>query len=82
MARQSRGATFTIAPKVLAAYEQLVASVPGLERKGAAMPYTSVNGNMFSFLDKAGALSLRLPDHERGPSWTSTTPPSASSMVL
>ncbi|MGK0386525.1 MAG: hypothetical protein ACI849_001142 [Patiriisocius sp.] len=25
------------------------------------MPYTSVNGHMFSFLDKEGQLSIRLP---------------------
>jgi len=30
----------------LANYERLVASVPGLERKGAANPYTALNGNM------------------------------------
>ena len=32
----------------------------GVERKGATMPYTSVNGNMFSFLDKEGNLNVRL----------------------
>ena len=44
----------------LALYEQLVASVEGVERKGAANPYTSRNGYMTSFIDKAGEVSLRL----------------------
>lgn len=40
----------------------------GLEdivRKGATMPYTSLNGHMFSFLDANGRLSLRLPGDSR-----------------
>lgn len=46
-------------------YEKLVATNPSVERKGAAMPYTSVNGHMFSFLTKTGSLALRLPTDER-----------------
>lgn len=46
-------------------YDALVAYYPELERKGAAMPYTSLNGHMFSFLTKEGMLALRLPDTER-----------------
>jgi len=49
----------------LALYERLVAASPGVERKGATMPYTSLNGHMFSFLDAAGVLSLRLPADAR-----------------
>jgi hypothetical protein len=49
----------------LAAYDRLIATVPGLERKGATMPYTSVNGNMFSFLDQSGVLALRLSAVDR-----------------
>lgn len=44
----------------LAHYEQLVEAFPEVDRKGKTMPYTSVNGNMFSFIDKEGALSIRL----------------------
>lgn len=47
--------------EVLELYEKLIAELPGVERKGKTMPYTSVNGNMFSFLDKEGRMSLRLP---------------------
>ena len=46
-------------------YERLVATTPKIERKGAANPYTSVNGNMFSQLLPSGRLSLRLPADER-----------------
>ncbi len=49
----------------LALYEKLVATNPNVERKGATMPYTSLNGHMFSFLTKTGALALRLPTDER-----------------
>lgn len=42
-------------------YEKLVATIPEVERKGAANPYTSVNGNMFSQLLPSGRVSLRLP---------------------
>jgi hypothetical protein len=49
----------------VAAYEKLVATVPGLERKGDTMPYTSVNGNMSSYIDKSGRFALRLPEEAR-----------------
>ena len=41
-------------------YEKLIATNPNVERKGATMPYTSLNGHMFSFLTKTGTLALRL----------------------
>jgi hypothetical protein len=53
-------ATFPPADRV-ELYERLVATVPAVERRGATMPYTSVNGNMFSYLNADGALALRLP---------------------
>ena len=46
-------------------YEKLIATNSDVERKGAANPYTSVNGNMFSQLLPSGRLSLRLPETER-----------------
>jgi hypothetical protein len=49
----------------LALYEKLVATLPEVPRKGATVPYTSVNGHMFSYLSKTGALSLRLPAEAR-----------------
>ena len=49
----------------LALYEKLVATLPEVERKGAANPYTSLNGHMFSYLHPSGAVALRLPPGER-----------------
>lgn len=48
----------------VALFDKLVATIPGVERKGATMPYTAINGNMFSVLDKTGTLALRLPAGE------------------
>ncbi len=53
------------APDRVAAYDRLVAAVPAVERKGASMPYTSVNGNMFSYLDDFGSMALRLSPADR-----------------
>lgn len=50
----------------LALYEKLIATHPEIERKGAANPYTSINGHMFSLLlGPQGVMALRLPDDER-----------------
>ena len=46
-------------------YEKLVRTNPKIERKGAANPYTSLNGHMFSYLNQFGLLALRLPKEER-----------------
>lgn len=46
-------------------YEKLVKTNPKIERKGAANPYTSLNGHMFSYLNQSGSLALRLPNDER-----------------
>lgn len=51
--------------KSLELYEKVVATNPDVKRKGATMPYTSVNGHMFSLLTKEGTLALRLPERER-----------------
>jgi hypothetical protein len=52
-------------PNRLARYEQVVKAAPGIEHKGATMPYTSRNGHMFSFLDPTGSMALRLPPDAR-----------------
>lgn len=51
--------------EALAKYERLVATAPGLERKGAGVPYTAMNGAMSSYLHPRGAVALRLPPAER-----------------
>jgi hypothetical protein len=44
----------------VALYDTLVACFPDIERKGASMPYTSINGHMTSYLHPEGFLALRL----------------------
>ncbi|MCD2259512.1 hypothetical protein [Psychroserpens luteolus] len=46
-------------------YDSLIESNPKIERKGKTMPYTSVNGHMFSFLSKDGKMGLRLSANDR-----------------
>ena len=46
-------------------YERVIDATPGVEQKGATMPYTSRNGHMFSFLDPTGSMALRLPADAR-----------------
>jgi TfoX/Sxy family transcriptional regulator of competence genes len=46
-------------------YDRLIRERPLIERKGAGLPYTSVNGHMFSFLSASGTLALRLPAENR-----------------
>lgn len=44
----------------LEAYEAMISTRPDIDRKGKKIPYTSMNGNMFSFLDGDGTICLRL----------------------
>jgi TfoX/Sxy family transcriptional regulator of competence genes len=46
-------------------YEKLLASIPGLERKGDANPYTAINGNMFTLLHQSERVAIRLPEDKR-----------------
>src|ERR1700719_4289587 len=48
-----------------ALYDKLLATNSKIERKGAANPYTSLNGHMFTYLNPSGTLALRLPEEER-----------------
>jgi TfoX/Sxy family transcriptional regulator of competence genes len=54
-----------VLPDKLELYEKLVGTNPRVERKGATVPYTSLNGHMFSYLTKEGRLALRLPAEVR-----------------
>ena len=51
--------------KSLQIYDQLVEQFPNIQRKGKKNPYTSVNGHMFSFLDPAGMISIRLSPEDQ-----------------
>ena len=46
-------------------YRRLIQSIPEVECKGDANPYTSINGHMFSYLHPSGAVALRLPEPQR-----------------
>jgi len=46
-------------------YDKLIKTIPKLERKGAANPYTSLNGNMFTLLHQSRTLAIRLPEQDR-----------------
>src|SRR5688572_25368970 len=46
-------------------YKKLLSTNPAVQLKGDSMPYTSENGNMYSFLNETGSLALRLPKGER-----------------
>jgi hypothetical protein len=61
----AKPAALSVPSDKLALYEKLVATNPKVERKGATVPYTSLNGHMFSYLSKSGTLALRLPPPER-----------------
>ena len=54
-------ATSAIPAERLVQYDRLIALLPGLTRKGSTIPYTSLNGHMFSYLTPTGTLALRLP---------------------
>jgi hypothetical protein len=52
-------------PQTLALYDKLVATTPGVERKGVTLPYTSLNGSMFSFITSHGGLAIRLSAEDK-----------------
>lgn len=47
--------------KELEYYDSIVEACNGFERKGKKMIYTSSNGYMFTLLNKAGEIGIRLP---------------------
>ncbi len=59
------GAKNLQSPQTIALYDKLIATHLEIERKGAANPYTSLNGNMFTMLSPSGVMALRLPQGER-----------------
>jgi len=49
----------------LTLYEKVLSTHPGIERKGDANAYTSLNGHMFTLMGASGVMALRLPQDER-----------------
>ena len=46
-------------------YDELVAMFPEIQRKGKKVPYTSLNGHMFSYLGPDGTMALRMGKEDR-----------------
>lgn len=49
----------------LTVYQSLIDATPDLEMKGAKSKYTSMNGNMFSFITTENQLAVRLSADDR-----------------
>jgi hypothetical protein len=49
----------------VALYNKLVATHPNAVLKGTTIPYTSLNGHMYSFISKEDEVTLKLPEDER-----------------
>jgi TfoX/Sxy family transcriptional regulator of competence genes len=62
MAKTTAG---TVPADKLQLYEKLLATNRSVTCRGATVPYTSLNGHMFSYMSKEGELALRLPAKER-----------------
>lgn len=50
---------------MLSQYDLLVSKIPDMERKGVSLPYTSMNGNMYTMMRKDGVLGIRLSNEDR-----------------
>jgi len=51
--------------EMIVLYEHLVATYPEATLKGDTMPYTSLNGHMYSYFTRDNFLALKLPVTER-----------------
>ena len=49
----------------IALFAKLVATNPLAVLKGDTIPYTSLNGHMYSYLSTEGVLALKLPENQR-----------------
>lgn len=54
-----------IPKELLAQYDLIVSKIPDMERKGVSLPYTSMNGNMYTMMRKDGVLGIRLGSKDR-----------------
>ena len=51
-------------PAVLAAFDTMISGIKGVDRKGATMPYCSINGNMYAMISKADIIGIRLSEND------------------
>ena len=56
-----------IESEAIGLFEKHLDAHPDIERKGANNPYTSVYGHMFTHVNKAGQVGLRLSKEDREP---------------
>ena len=63
MAKQ--GKSSTVPSERIDAYDRLIGTRAEVTRKGASIPYTSLNGHMTSYLTDTGSLVLRLSPEDR-----------------
>ncbi len=68
--------------RVLKIYTALVDEYDNIQVKGKKTAYTAMNGNMFSFLDAAGLLCIRLSKEDKPRSMQHTAPVMSPSMGL
>ena len=61
-----------ISQDVLGVYDRIIATQPEVTRKGATMPYTSLNGHMFSFSPRTGTLRSDCLRSSAKHSWPAT----------
>ena len=61
----AKAAASSVPADRIEAYDRLIATRSGVERKGASIPYTSLNGHMTSYLAETGSLVLRLSPADR-----------------
>ena len=52
-------------PHLLMVFQRMASSVDGVEVKGDANPYVSMNGNMYASISKTGEIGVRLPKDAR-----------------
>src|SRR5580658_7349760 len=64
-ARMAKPVAGAVPSDKLELYRKVVATNPSVKLNGATVPYTSLNGHMFSYLSQQGKLELRLPEGER-----------------
>ena len=63
MSKQAKSSS--VPPERIEAYDRLIATRPEVTRRGASIPYTSLNGHMTSYLADGGSLVLRLSPDDR-----------------
>ncbi len=51
--------------EIVRIYDHVLSRLPEVKRKGKKIPYTSLNGHMFTFIAPEGKLGIRLSDRDQ-----------------